>query len=228
MPQVKAIFLGRPQRFLAEMVFAADEPLFLAYCANPGSLHGCLIPESPALLWDSEEPKRKRRFTWRAVEINGVWVGTDTHLSNRIVEEALQKKLIPGLEHYQMIEREFRVENGYRIDFMLSGTNGDCLVEVKSSSVVENGVARFPDSITPRGVQHLDFLTQKAREGKRTILLYLIQRDDAKSFKVNCSGDPTYAAAVKNAVEAGVETLALSVSVTTQGFANPRLLPVNL
>src|SRR5664280_2292655 len=87
-PQCNAIFLKRPQRFLAEMAFP-DGTQTIAYCANPGTFNGCLQPGSPALLWDSTNPKRKRRYTWRAVEIDGVWVGTDTHLANRIVGEAL-------------------------------------------------------------------------------------------------------------------------------------------
>ena len=226
-PQIEATFLSRPQRFLAEMVFAENETIFLAYCANPGSLHGCLLRDSPALLWDSEEPKRKRRYTWRAVQLNGVWVGTDTHLANRIVEEAFIKNLIPGFEQYEKITRESRVGKGYRIDFLLSGANGDCYVEVKSSSVVENGIARFPDSNTPRSVRHLEVLTQMAKEGKRAILLYLIQRDDVSSFSVNERSYPAYAVALKKAVEVGVESLALSVSVSIHGFSNPRLLPVN-
>jgi sugar fermentation stimulation protein A len=225
-PQLKATFLSRPQRFLAEMAFP-DGTKTLAYCANPGSLNGCLQPGSPALLWDSGESKRKRRYTWRAVEINGVWVGTDTHLANRIVGEALLQHLVPGLDRYGELERERCVETGHRVDFLLTGTEGVCFVEVKSATVVEKGVARFPDSITPRGLKHLEGLTRKAEEGHRVVLLYLIQRDDAESFTVNDTHYPAYAIAFKKAVTAGVESIALSVSVSTQGFGRPRLLPVN-
>ena len=56
-------FLKRPQRFLAEMVFPQGDK-FVAYCANSGALNGCLDPGSLALVWDSADPKRKRRYTW--------------------------------------------------------------------------------------------------------------------------------------------------------------------
>jgi sugar fermentation stimulation protein A len=225
-PQLNAIFLRRPQRFLVEMALP-DGTQTLVYCANPGSMNGCLQPGSPALLWDSAEPKRKRLYTWRAIELADVWVGTDTHLANRIVEEALMKNLVPGLEHYEKIEREILVKTGHRVDFLLTGTEGLCFVEVKSAIVVDKGEARFPDSITPRGLKHLEELTRKAEEGHRVVILYLIQRGDAVSFAVNDICYPAYAKAFKKAVEAGVESIALSVSVSTQGFGVPRLLPVN-
>lgn len=223
-PQREATFLRRPQRFLAEMVFP-DGIEELVYCANPGSMTGCLTSGRDALLWDSADLKRKRRYTWRAVEFEGLWIGTDTHLSNRLVEEALRLKLVPGLETYNTLAREQLVEDGFRVDFIISGFQGDCLVEVKSATVVENGVARYPDSLTPRGVKHLKSLKRKAAEGQRSVLLFLVQRADAQSFVVSNSHDPAYAEAFEEAVAAGVEIIALAVSVYREGFGTPRLLP---
>lgn len=225
-PHLNAIFLKRPQRFLAEMLFS-DGTQTLVYCANPGSLSGCLQPSSPSLLWDSADPKRKRRYTWRAIELNGVWVGTDTHLANRLIEKVLLQGLLPGLENYEKLEREKQVTSGQRVDFLLTGPEGLCFIEVKSATVVEEGVARFPDSITPRGLKQLEGLTLKAAEGHRVVFLYLSQRSDAESFTINTGSYPAYASAFKKAVTAGVETMALSVELSPQGFATPKLLPVN-
>jgi sugar fermentation stimulation protein A len=223
-PQSKAIFLQRPQRFLAEMMFP-DGKKELVYCANPGAMAGFLAPGSKALLWESSDLQRKRRYTWRAIEFEGHWIGTDTHLSNRIVEEALRLKLVPGLENYNTLVREHFVEAGFRVDFLLSGAKGDCFLEVKSATVVENCVARYPDSSTPRGVKHLKALTRLAMEGTRVVLLFLVQRADAESFVVSNSHDPSYAEAFDLAIAAGVEVIALEVSVSLEGFGTPRLLP---
>ena len=132
-PQREAIFLRRPQRFLAEMSLPEGTEE-LVYCANSGAMTGCLTPRMAAILWDSTDPERKRRYTWRAVEFEGGWIGTDTHLANRIVEEALRLKLVPGLESYCALAREQLLEAGFRVDFVLTGPQGDCLVEVKSAS----------------------------------------------------------------------------------------------
>lgn len=224
-PQHNAIFLRRPQRFLAEMVFS-DGTQTVAYCANSGTMNGCLKSGSPALLWDSLDPKRKRQYTWRAIELDGVWVGTDTHFSNYLVEKALLQKLVPSLDCYTTLQREIIVEQGHRVDFLLTSTQGVCYVEVKSVIVVENKIARFPDSITLRGLKHLEGLTKIAEKGHRVVLLYLIQRSDAESFTINDTHYPAYAAAYKKATVAGVESIALSVSVSIHGFGVPKILPI--
>lgn len=223
-PQREVTFLRRPQRFLAEMVFS-DGTEEIVYCANPGSMAGCLTSGRVALIWDSADLKRKRRYTWRAVEFEGFWIGTDTHLSNRLIEEAFRLKLVPGFETYNILAREQRLENGIRVDFILSGAQGNCLVEVKSATVVDDGVARYPDSLTPRGVKQLKTLQRKALEGQRSVLLFLVQRSDARSFVVSNSHDPAYAEAFDEAIASGVEVLALAVSVCREGFGVPRLLP---
>ena len=226
-PQLEATFLRRPQRFLAKMRFPGGHEE-LVYCANPGSMTGCLVSGNEALLWDSTDMKRKRRYTLRAIEFEGGWIGTDTHLANRLVEEALRLKLVPGLEGYTTMIREHLVEVGFKVDFLLSGSQGECLVEVKSASVVEGGIARFPDSPTPRGVKHLKALKNQVLAGRRSVLLFLVQRSDAGSFVVSNSHDPLYAEAFEDAVASGVEVLAMSVSVSGAGFGRPKILPYAL
>lgn len=225
-PQIKATFLSRPQRFLAQMAFP-DGTQTLAYCANPGSLNGCLRPGSATLLWDSKDEKRKRRYTWRAIKLDGIWVGTDTHLANRLVEQVLQQQLLSCLSGYEILESEHLVQPGLRLDFLLNGKEGTCFLEVKSATVVEKGVARFPDSITPRGLKHLEGLTRKAAEGHRAVLLFVVQRGDVQSFTVSNLYHPAYAMAFQKALAAGVEIFAFAVHVSPSGFGKPKLLPVH-
>lgn len=223
-PQCKATFLRRPQRFLAEMEFS-DGVKEIVYCANSGAMTTCLAAGSRALLWDSADLKRKRRYTWRAVESKGVWIGTDTQFSNFLVEKVLKQKLLLGLEAYETVDREQALADGYRVDFLLSGSQGDCYIEVKTITVVENSVARYPDSLTLRGVKQLQSLTRLAIEGNRVILIFLVQRDDAVSFVISSSHDPAYAEAFDQAIAAGVEVIALEVSVSPKGFGIPQMLP---
>lgn len=222
--QREAVFLRRPQRFQAEMSMPGGAKE-LVYCANSGAMTGCLIPGTAAILWDSADPRRRRRYTWRAVEFEGSWIGTDTHLANRIVEEALKLRLVPSLENYCTLAREQLLVAGFRVDFVLTGPQGECLVEVKSATVVQGGVARFPDSATPRGVKHLQALERQVLAGKRCVLLFLIQRADAHSFVVSNSHDPAYATAFEEAVATGVEVIALAVAVSPAGFGIPKALP---
>jgi len=114
-----------------------------------------------------------------------------------------------------------------RIDFLLRKGQARCFLEVKNSVVVEQGVARFPDSITPRGLKHLEGLTRKAKEGHRAVLLFVVQRGDVKSFAITSLHHPAYARAVQKALRAGVELLAISFEVSPKGFSLPRLLAVS-
>lgn len=223
-PQHAVTFLRRKQRFVAE-VELADGTQQLVYCANSGAMAGQLSSGIRALVWDSEDLTRKRRFTWRAVETNGLWVGTDTHLANRIVEQALRMRLIPALEGYVTIMREPIVEQGVRVDFVISGPLGECFVEVKSTNIVEKGVARYPDSPTPRGVKHLESLARKAAKGERAVLLFLIQRCDAVSFEISAAVDRSYSSAFEVAVALGVEVIVMAVPVHPEGFGKPCFLP---
>lgn len=96
---------------------------------------------------------------------------------------------------------------------------------MKSATIVEGGVARYPDSATPRGVKHLRALKGQVLAGNRSVLLFLIQRADAHSFVVSNSHDPAYAKAFEDAVATGVEVIALAVTVSRAGFGAPKTLP---
>ena len=186
------------------------------------------ITGSPAMLWDSGDSKRKRRYTWRAVKINKVWVGTDTHLTNHLVEAAMKQGLLENFSGYSLYEREKMVNSKNRIDFLLTGSQGKCFIEVKSATVVQGGIAQFPDSITPRSLSQLKFLTQKSRQGHRAVLIFVAQRGDVKSFSINNLFYPEYTKAIKSAIKAGVELVALGFPVSPKGFGMPFPLKVNM
>lgn len=220
-----ARFLARPQRFLVS-VELADGTTTLAYCANPGSFRGCVEAGSRVLLWDSDATARKRRYTWRAIRLGDVWVGTDTHLANELVHKALCAGALPSLTGFRRTEREPRNAKGGRLDFKLGDGCRECFVEVKSATVVEGVSARFPDSVSPRAVAHLKELTKLAKAGRRAVLLFLIQRGDVERLEIPRDGDPFFGRAVKAALNAGVEFLAAKHEVTAKGFGWPVEVPV--
>ena len=223
-PLKTAIFLRRPQRFLAEIELSSGLKE-LVYCPNPGAMTGLLKAGSKAMLSESSDKKRKRRYTLQAIEIGEHWVGTNTHLSNQIVEKALALKLIPKLEPHNSFAKELTIKPGFRVDFKLLGDNNDCLLEVKSATILNNGVARFPDSLTPRAVKQVNNLATLAKEGNRAVLLFLVQRADATGFVVSKSYDQAFADAFDQAIKSGMEIISLAVPVSPDGFGYPRELP---
>ena len=196
----------------------ADGSKTLAYCANPGSFKDCLQVGSPILLRDSQSATRRRRYTWLAIKLGRHWVGTDTHLANRLVEKALLENCLPGLEGYGIMAKEPREKTGSRLDFHLSNSKGQCYLEVKSATVVSGTCARYPDSKTLRTLAQLKLLARKAKAGHRAVLLFLVQRGDVQKFALNRACDPAFNRAFDQALAAGVEVIAVKHNVTQREF----------
>ncbi len=223
-PRRTATFLGRRQRFLADMALD-DGRTTVAHCPNTGSMRGCLFPGHRALLWDSQNPARKLRYTWKAIEGDGCWVGVDTGVPNRLAEAAIRAGMIPPLAGFGEVSRERPMGERSRVDLLLSGP-GLCFVEVKNVTLVEAGAARFPDAVTTRGLKHLEELAARVREGHRAAMVYVIQRADGQWFEPAEDIDPAYAAGLRAAVAAGVEAYALGARVSPKGVEATGLLPL--
>ena len=222
-----AKLLRRYKRFLADVELSSGEELTV-HCPNPGRLLSVLEEGQPALIRDSENPKRKLRWTLEALKVHGTWVQVDTMASNGAVEAAILAGKIPELSGYEDLRREIPYGENSRIDLLLEDpSKGVCYVEVKTTTYLDDTVARFPDAVTARGLKHLKELTKLAQEGTRAVCFFLVTRDDVQSFGPAPEIDPAWAAAYEEARTAGVEVIAydsrvnagaieLGVSLTVQ------------
>jgi sugar fermentation stimulation protein A len=224
-PRELATFLGRRRRFLAD-VRLADGTDAVAHCANTGSMKGCLFPGARVVLSRHADPRRKLPYTWRAIEGPSGWIGVDTTLPNRLAAEAIRAGLVPALRGFPTILAERRMGVDSRVDLLLDGPAGRCWVEVKNVTLVENGVARFPDAVTARGLKHLQELGNRVREGDRAAMLYVVQREDAGAFEPAADIDPEYARAFREARRNGVEAFVLGCGVHPSGVEVASLLPL--
>lgn len=210
---VPGILIQRYKRFLADVTTAGGVTV-TASCPNTGSMLGLTKPGSKVWLSESDSPTRKYRHTWEMIEAD---LGTGPHLvgintgrPNALVTEAIETGTIAELAGYPMLRREVKYGLDSRIDVLLSGgrDNRDCYVEVKNVHLMrENGLAEFPDSKTERGAKHLRELANMVGEGHRAVMVFLVQRSDAESFKLARDIDPAYAAAFQAAAASGVEML---------------------
>ena len=227
-PLTTATFQGRRKRFLADMVLP-DGTETVAHCPNTGSMQGCLFPGHRAVLWDSQNPKRKLRYTWKAIEgDDGVWVGIATGVPNQLAAEAVRIGAVPELAGYPEVLREKKMGERSRVDLLLRDGERLCFVEVKNVTLVEDGAARFPDAVTARGLKHLEELAAQVAAGHRAAMLYVVQRADGLRFEPAADIDPAYAEGLRKAVAAGVEAYALGCEVTPAGVSVTGLLPLAL
>lgn len=199
--------IKRYKRFLADIALDNGE-ILTVHCPNSGSMRGCSSPGSPVLLSKADNPKRKYAWTLEMVQNNGVWIGINTGITNKIVHEALKNGTITDFGSIHVIRPEIKVSDKSRLDFLLETDNGPVYLEVKNCSLAEGGMALFPDAVTARGTKHLQELHQLRQEGFGAAVLFCVQRVDAKCFAPAVEIDPLYAQTLQQVAANGVQVLA--------------------
>jgi len=215
--------IKRYKRFLTDVELDTGE-VVTAHCANSGSMLSVNEPGARVWLSPANDPKRKLKYTWELIQLGDAMVGINTQHPNRVVADAIEAGSVPELAGYDGLKREVKYGQNSRIDILLSSeTKPHCYVEVKNTTMrrdlTPSAPAEFPDSVTARGAKHLVELADMVREGHRAVMFYLVQRDDADAFTVAADIDPTYAAGLTAAINAGVEVLAYTCRITPEEIA---------
>lgn len=212
----EGILRRRYKRFLVDVVLD-DGTEITVHCPNSGSMKGCAEPGFRVIVVDSQNPKRKLRYTLEWVHNGKCWIGVNTHRSNLLVEEAIQMGSIKELKDYQSLKREVKYgnQNRSRIDLLLEDPiKGKCYVEIKNVSLVSNHATyQFPDAVTVRGLKHIGELLEMQKQGHRAVLFFVINRSDAEFFEPAWDIDPKYSEALIQAIEQGLEVIAYGVNI---------------
>ncbi|SDH57243.1 sugar fermentation stimulation protein A [Pseudomonas flavescens] len=230
-PLEEGRLLRRYKRFLADIETASGE-LLTIHCPNTGSMLNCMSEGCRVWFSRSSDPKRKLPGTWEIGETpQGRLACINTGRANGLVEEALRAGVISELAGFTALRREvpYGVERS-RVDFCLEYANGVAFVEVKSVTLgfADSAVAAFPDARTERGTKHLRELAALARTGIRAVQLYCVNLSGIEAVRPAEEIDPAYAAALREAVPAGVEVLAYGVDISPQGVEVLRRIEVRL
>lgn len=103
-PLIKTKFIKRYKRFFVDVLL--NKEILTAHCPNSGSMMGLINEGENAWISESKNTERKLKYTLEILEHNKQKVGVNTHLTNRIVEEALINKKIKELENFDQVQRE--------------------------------------------------------------------------------------------------------------------------
>ena len=225
-PLVHGKLIRRYKRFLTDIELDHGE-VVIAHTSNSGSMKSCLEEGAEVYLTHVDDPKRKTKYTWEMIKINGNWVGINTAVPNVLVYEAVKNNQIESLKGYSQVKREVKFEDS-RFDVYAANENEECYIEVKNVSLKDGEFARFPDAVTTRGKKHLETLMRVKQEGKRAVMVYVIQRMDVEVFTPAFDIDPDYAATLKKAFESGVEIYPIRAEVSPEGIELTELLPFEL
>lgn len=228
-PLIKTKLIKRYKRFLAD-VELADGSQITVHCANPGSMLGLTEPGIEAWISDSQNPKRKLRYSLEMVKVGDTMVGVNTNAPNKLAVEAINEGIVPSLTGYETMRREVKYGTNSRIDILLQDANkADTYVEVKNVHFVRNeGIHEFPDSVTERGAKHLDEMSREIANGNRAVMLYIVQRNDGDRFRFAEDLDPNYVEAFRRAHKAGVEAFAVRCDVQPDRIHAKDLLQIDL
>ena len=203
---LQGTLIKRYKRFFTDINY--KNKTITCHCPNSGSMKGLLKVGNKVWFSKSDNPKRKLKHTLELIESNKTIVGINTFLTNKIILEALNQKKIKSLTKFNKIKSEVKYSDHTRFDFLLSNKKEKCFVEVKNVTLSrKKNLAEFPDAITSRGTKHLNELMKAKKEGYLVFMLYLIQREDCKLFKVASDIDEDYNFAFKEAIKAGVKIL---------------------
>ena len=225
---VQGVLIKRYKRFLAD-IRCQDDEVITAHCPNSGSMRGCSEPGRTVYLSRSDAPKRRYAYTWEMIQMPKSLVCVNTLVANRVVRKAAIDGSIPALSGYRFVRSEVKCFENSRLDLLLeNSTGGLCFVEIKSCTQVENEIACFPDAVTTRGRKHLVDLQRQAGLGNRAVILFLVQRADARLFKPADNIDPAYGNELRAAFRNRVEIQSYDVDITLQGIRINNAIPWEL
>ena len=121
------------------------------------------------------------------------------------------------MSKFTNIKTEVKFSENTRFDFLISNNKKKCFLEVKNVTLRrEKFVAEFPDAITSRGTKHLKELMKAKYKGYESCILYIIQREDCKSFKIAKDIDEEYKNTFDEAIKSGVKILCYDCKLSNE------------
>jgi len=220
---VEGIFLERVNRFLARVEVDGRE--VGVHVANSGRMKELFVPGWRVLVRPVSGDHRKTKFDLVLVDMGNALVSADARMPNPLLAEGVANGHLQQFAGYTDMRREV-IFGDSRLDLMLEGPSDRCYIEVKSVTLVTNGVGLFPDAPTIRGAKHLRTLETVLEAGHRAAVVFVVQRPDASAFATSDPSDPDLADALRSAVAAGVEAYAYNCEVTVRSIRLDRALPI--
>ena len=212
---IKGKLIKRYKRFFTDIKLGKD--IVTAHCPNTGSMQGLLDENNEVYLLPNDDPKRKLKYGLEIIKSRKNLVGVNTHMANKIVQHGLENNLINELKNNDLIKPEVFFNKETRFDFLVEKNKQKSFVEVKNVTLFrDKETAEFPDAVTSRGTKHLLTLIDATNKGYKAYLLFLVQIQNMKNFKIAKDIDEEYYKNYLIAKKAGVNFLAYRCDVSSK------------
>ena len=212
---IEAEFIERPNRFLTKV--RLDGNIIYSHLPDPGRLKELLIPGARLLLKEETGVNRKTRFSTQAVYKRDTLISLNTLFPNRFVSYLLKNRSLEFLKEWELQKQEVNYGNS-RFDFQLKKDDKIMILEVKSVTLVEKEIAKFPDAVTKRGRKHIQHLSEIATENLEVMVLFVVQRSDAECFQPQWERDPEFSNALFKAWKTGLQVRVIKMEMTTNAI----------
>jgi len=214
---ISGIFIKRYKRFFVDVQI--ENKLITAHCPNTGSMQGLLKEGNKIWLSKSNNPNRKLKYTLQIIEDGNSKVGVNTHLTNKIVLDALENNLIREFSKNIEIKPEVKFGENTRFDFLIADKNYKAFIEVKNVTLARKPkIAEFPDSITSRGAKHIRELIKASKKGYKIYIAFIIQREDCDQLAIASDIDPEYSRLLSKAIKEKLNILCYDCKFSTKGI----------
>ncbi|MBC8376923.1 MAG: DNA/RNA nuclease SfsA [FCB group bacterium] len=219
---IEAEFVDRPNRFLSKV--RIDGKVHDSHVPDPGRLKELLFPGARVLVEPKSGENRRTKFATVMVYSGDELISINSQLPNRFVRHCLDNSLIPEFKGWTVKKQEY-IFGKSRFDFLLERDGQEKLLEVKSATLVEDGIARFPDAVTSRGRRHVLHLAESIAPERSAAVLFIVQRSDALSFEPHWGRDPEFAQALQDSVRDGVELVVYTTKLKPDSITLKSSIP---
>jgi len=221
----EGFFIKRPNRFLT--LVKLGNKVVESHLPDPGRLKELLIPGTKVLLKDENGEHRKTKYSTQAVFYKEKIISLNTLLPNQYVEYLINNKKLDFLYNWKIYKREVNCDK-HRFDFQLEKNGKLMYLEVKSVTLVENNIAKFPDSVTTRGANHVKYLGDLAAKGFMSMVIFVIQRHDSIVFQPNWERDYKFSQALLQASNKGLSIRAIHSKLTKDRIHFSGEIPIEM
>ncbi|SCZ79834.1 DNA/RNA nuclease SfsA [Acidaminobacter hydrogenoformans] len=216
-------FIKRPNRFVAHI--EVDGKIEICHVKNTGRCRELLPEGARVLVQDCGHPGRKTRYDLISVWKGDRLVNMDSQAPNKVFREWAESSGYFG--KLQLIKPEQKYGSS-RFDFYLEAPDRRIFVEVKGVTLEEEGVVRFPDAPTERGVKHLNELRACLEDGYEAMVAFIIQMKNVDHFEPNDVMHPAFGESLRKLAESGGQVIALDCLVTETVLAARDFVEVRL
>ncbi len=216
--------MSRPNRFIAQVEI--DGKIETVHVKNTGRCKELLQPGCTVFLERASNPDRKTLYDLVAVKKGELLINMDSQLPNAVLFEWLWE----NRESFSIgeLRREVKYGNS-RFDLYGKRMDGQpFFIEVKGVTLEEDGVVRFPDAPTQRGLKHVEELIAAKENGYECAIVFVIQMEQARYLEPNYETQPAFGEALKRARAHGVKVVAFCCRVKPDEMCIERPVEVRL